>query len=161
MCGSPQRQSSNLTLLQSAITLAPEGIGIVLFDGLRDLPHFNPDEESSTSHPGVRAWREALAGADAVLIATPEYAHSLPGSLKNAIDWVIGSNELYRKLIAITSVVAGGQRGRMGLAALAQALGAAGATIVWDEPITRGPNLEADVARMLRVLSDAERGAAH
>lgn len=152
MCGSLQRQSSNLTLLQSVIALAPEGVEITLFDGLRDLPHFNPDDESGPSQPGVRAWREALAGADAVLIATPEYAHSLPGSLKNAIDWVVGSNELYRKHVAITSAVAGGQRGRMGLAALAQSLRAAGAAIVWEEPIARGPNPEAELARMLRAL---------
>ena len=155
MCGSLQRQSSNLTLLQSAIGLAPEGVEIMLFDGLRNLPLFNPDEESSNAQPDVRAWREALTGADAVLIATPEYAHSLPGSLKNAIDWVIGSNELYRKLVAITSAVAGDQRGRMGLAALAQTLAAAGATIVWNKPLTRGPNLEAEIARMLRALSDS------
>jgi len=161
VCGSLQRQSSNLTLLQSAIALAPESVEIALFDGLRDLPLFNPDEESSTTQPGVQAWRNALAGADAVLIATPEYAHSLPGSLKNAIDWVIGSNELYHKVVAITSAVAGGQRGRMGLAALAQTLQAAGATIVWEEPIAKGSDLEPALAELLRRLIERASNTAN
>lgn len=63
---------------------------MILFDGLRHLPHFNPDTEEP---PAVRDWRKALAGSDAVLIASPEYGHSLPGALKNGIDWVIGSGE--------------------------------------------------------------------
>src|SRR5215831_16172490 len=149
VCGSLQRQSSNLALLERASALAPEGVEFPIFDGLRDLPLFNPDEESSTNDPAVSAWRRVLAEADAVLIATPEYAHSLPGALKNAIDWVIGSNELYRKVVAITSAVAGGQRGRRGLAALEQTLRAVDATIVWNEPIARGPEMDAEISLLL------------
>ena len=77
--------------------LAPAGVEIVLFDGVRDLPLFNPDLESDGELDVVRAWRQALAGSDAVLIASPEYGFSLPGALKNAIDWVIGSGDSSRR----------------------------------------------------------------
>jgi NAD(P)H-dependent FMN reductase len=90
VCGSLQAKSANLALLHAAVAVAPKGVEMILFDGLRHLPHFNPDTEEP---PAVRDWRKALAGSDAVLIASPEYGHSLPGALKNGIDWVIGSGE--------------------------------------------------------------------
>jgi NAD(P)H-dependent FMN reductase len=107
--------------------------------------------------PAVRAWREAIAGSDAVLIASPEYGHSLPGALKNAIDWVIGSGELERKVVAITAAVPGPERGRLGLQALRQTLGAVSARIVGGEPITRGPGFEQEVAELVRALVEAAR----
>jgi hypothetical protein len=77
----------------------------VLFDGLRHLPHFNPDMELSGVPDSVRVWRQALAESDAVLVACPEYGFSLPGALKNGVDWVIGSGELEHKVVAITAAV--------------------------------------------------------
>ena len=68
--------------------------------------------------------RSSTLESDALLIASPEYGHSLPGSLKNAIDWVIGTGELERKVVAITAAVPGPERGRLGLQALRQTLGA-------------------------------------
>ena len=100
ICGSLQANSSNLTLLRLAAARAPEGVEVVIYDGLGTLPHFNPDLEASAPLPEVQALRGALAGSDALLIACPEYGHSLPGALKNAIDWVIGSGELERKVVA-------------------------------------------------------------
>jgi NAD(P)H-dependent FMN reductase len=97
-------------------------------------------------------WRLALAQSDAVLIASPEYGFSLPGALKNAIDWVIGSGELEQKTVAITAAVAGPGRGRRGLAALRDTLFAVRATIVGGEPISKGPQLEANVAALVRTL---------
>src|SRR4051812_22785884 len=102
ICGSLQSTSANLTLLHTAAATAPAGIEVVRFDGLRDLPHFNPDLEAAAPAV-VGRWRDALTSTDAVLIATPEYGHSLPGVLKNAIDWVIGTGELERKVVAITA----------------------------------------------------------
>ncbi len=154
VCGSLQAKSANLMLLRAAAASAPEGVEVVLFDGLRDLPHFDPDLEASGAPPTVEAWRRALAGSDAVLIASPEYGHSLPGALKNAIDWVIGSGELERKVVAITAAVPGPERGRRGLAALRDTLGAVSARIVGGEPIPRGPALEMDAAALLRALID-------
>ncbi len=150
VCGSLQQQSSNLTLLQKAVAMAPAGVEIKIFEGLADLPHFNPDLEKDGPPLAVLRWRSALAGSDAVLVASPEYGHSLPGALKNAIDWVIGSGELERKIVAVTAAVAGPERGRMGLQALKQTLGAVSARIVGGEPIARGAGFDAEVEALVR-----------
>jgi NAD(P)H-dependent FMN reductase len=88
----------------------------------------------------VKSWREALASCDGLLIACPEYGHSLPGALKNGTDWVIGTGELHRKSVAITAAVGSPERGRRGLGALKQTLLAVDARIVRDEPVVRGEN---------------------
>jgi chromate reductase, NAD(P)H dehydrogenase (quinone) len=158
VCGSLQQKSGNLTLLQTARTLAPEGVAVVLYDGLRQLPHFNPDLEANGELPAVGEWRRALQASTAVLIASPEYGHSLPGALKNGIDWVIGSGELERKLMAITCAVPALERGRRGLRALADTLGAVSAQIIGAEPIARGPNFEREVLALVLDLVNAARG---
>jgi len=76
-----QAKSGNLALLQRAVELAPAGVAIQLFDGIRDLPHFNPDLEVEGPLPAVELWRRAIADSDALLIACPEFGHSLPGVL--------------------------------------------------------------------------------
>ena len=76
ICGSLQAKSSNLTLLHTAAAAAPEGVAISIFDGLRDLPHFNPDTEVGGEPPAVRAWRKALAESDALLIASPAFVRA-------------------------------------------------------------------------------------
>lgn len=156
--GSLQRKSGNLTLLQTAAASAPALVEIVLFEGLRDLPHFDPDLEG-TSLPAVDVWRRALSESDAVLIASPEYGHSLPGALKNAIDWVIGSGELEQKVVAITAAVPAPERGRRGLAALAGTLGALRTTIVGGEAIARGPSFDGEVRDLVLALVEAARAA--
>ena len=153
VCGSLQAASGNLILLEAAVRLAPEGVEVVLSDGLRGLPHFNPDLEVDNTSPAiVDAWRAELAACDAVLIACPEYGHSLPGVLKNGVDWTIGSGELHEKLVAITAAVPGSERGRLGLAALRTTLGAVNAVVVGGEPIVRGPAFERDIAALLKTL---------
>jgi chromate reductase len=152
ICGSLQATSSNLSLLLHAVAAAPEGVEVVLFDGLRDLPLFNPDLELDGELPTVAIWRRALQASAGVLIASPEYGHSLPGALKNGIDWVIGTGELERKVIAITAAVPALERGRRGLKALADTLAAVSARIVGGEPIARGPNFEREVSELLRAL---------
>ena len=152
ICGSLQARSGNLALLHAAAMSMPGGVEFVLFDGLRELPHFNPDIDAAEAPESVTRWRLALAQSDAVLIASPEYGFSLPGALKNAIDWVIGSGELEGKTVAITAAVAGPGRGRRGLAALRDTLSAVRATIVGGEPIPKGPQLESHVAALVRTL---------
>jgi NAD(P)H-dependent FMN reductase len=152
VCGSLQAKSENLVLLETAAKAAGGDLEVVLFDGIRDLPLFNPDLESAPS-PAVIAWRQALSEADAVLIATPEYGHSLPGSLKNAIDWAIGSGEFYHKVIAITASVKDEARGRQGLAALSQTLRAVDAQIAWEAPILQSAAMEYSLGRMLQSLA--------
>jgi NAD(P)H-dependent FMN reductase len=152
VCGSLQSKSSNLHLLQVAASAAPEGVEMVIFDRLRDLPHFDPDLEATGEPEAVHAWRKAIAESDALLIASPEYGHSLPGALKNAIDWVIGSGELEGKVVGITAAVPGAERGRLGLAALRDTLGAVSAQVVGGEPIVRGAAFEEQVKELVRQL---------
>jgi chromate reductase len=78
---------------------------VVLYDGLAELPQFNPDHELDPI-PAVLRLREQLARADAVLICTPEYAHGVPGALKNALDWVVGTGELVDKPVALLNASA-------------------------------------------------------
>lgn len=98
--GSLRAASSNSLLLQAATQLAPPDCSVVVFPGLGDLPHFNPDIEN-LPHPAVTVWRTAVAKADALLFSTPEYAHSIPGALKNALDWLVGGTEIVGKPVAI------------------------------------------------------------
>ena len=155
VCGSLQAQSGNLALLKTAAASMPPGVDLVLFDGLRDLPHFNPDIDASGVPESVTQWRLALTASDAVLIASPEYGFSLPGVLKNSIEWVIGSGELEQKVVAITAAVAGPERGRRGLQALRDSLSAVRVTIVGGEPITKGPGFETQVAALVQALVEA------
>lgn len=157
ICGSLQAASSNLTLLEQAITLAPEGTLVCLSDKLRELPLFNPDLESPTPPEPVLRWREAIDAHDALLIACPEYGHSLPGPLKNGLDWLIGSGELDRKVIAITASTNFAERGRMGLAALHGVLVAVNARILGGEPIVRGPEAEDALRKLLEQIADETR----
>jgi chromate reductase len=84
--GSLRRGSHNRKLLRAASTLLPSGVELVEWDGLAGLPAFDEDLEN-TPPAVVKAFFEAIEGADALLISTPEYNASLPGALKNALDW--------------------------------------------------------------------------
>lgn len=98
--GSLRRVSANTALLQAAALVAPEGVKVVLTEAVGALPHFNPDLEGA--EPAVvLAWRAELRAAEAILISSPEYAHGVPGALKNALDWVVGSGELSAKPVAL------------------------------------------------------------
>jgi chromate reductase, NAD(P)H dehydrogenase (quinone) len=124
--GSLQRVSANRALLDAAARCVHDSARLTWFDGIAEIPHFNP--ELTNDLAPVVAWRDAVADADGVLIASPEYAHSLPGSLKNALDWLVGSGELYEKPVGLMS--AGTSGGQRALDALAQTLRAQGANIV-------------------------------
>lgn len=153
--GSLQAKSQNRALLDIAAASVPPSVEFILFDGLRDLPHFNPDLEGAGVPESVTRWRQALAGCDAVLIACPEYGFSLPGVLKNAIDWAIGSGELEQKVVGITAAVPSSERGRRGLQALREPLSAVRATIVGGEPIPKGPAFEPQIAALVGSLIEA------
>jgi chromate reductase, NAD(P)H dehydrogenase (quinone) len=157
--GSLQRGSSNLALLECARELAPTGVEVAIYDGLRTLPQFNLDLEAQAPLPLVEAWRRELDASDALLLASPEYGFSLPGALKNAIDWVIGSGELERKVVGITASVNHAERGRRGLAALENTLSALSATVVGGVPIVRGAEFEDDVRVLLGALIGAAQAA--
>jgi NAD(P)H-dependent FMN reductase len=99
--GSLRRGSSNTALLEAASSLLPPNVTVTFYDALASLPAFNPDDDVEPGPMAVKVWREALAQADAVLICSPEYAHGVPGVLKNALDWVVGSGELMDKPVAL------------------------------------------------------------
>jgi chromate reductase len=86
-CGSLRKASYNRLLLNNAVRLAPEGITIDIYDGLRALPYYDQDDELDLP-PQVRELKERVAAADALLFVSPEYNHSIPGVLKNAVDWL-------------------------------------------------------------------------
>jgi NAD(P)H-dependent FMN reductase len=150
VCGSLQARSGNRTLLETARDLALADADVTLFEGLRALPPFDPDVESAPEP--VLAWRRALSGSDAVLVATPEYGHSLPGVLKNAVDWAIGSGELEGKVVGITAAVSGAGRGKRGLDALAGTLRAVSARIVGGQALVRGDGFNGEVAALVQAL---------
>ena len=99
--GSLRAGSTNTTVLLAAAALAPEGVDVRLYEGIGTLPYFNPDLDVEPAHPAVADFRARLASADAVLVCSPEYAHGVPGSLKNALDWVVGSGEFIDKPTAL------------------------------------------------------------
>jgi NAD(P)H-dependent FMN reductase len=98
--GSLRKVSSNTALLQAAIALSPENVEMKLYRGLSDLPHFNPDLEP-TEPPSVTDLRRQLRWSDGLLISNPEYAHGIPGVLKNALDWLVSGEEFVGKPIAL------------------------------------------------------------
>ena len=98
--GSLRAQSSNTALLQAAARLAPRMMTIVPYEGLAHLPHFNPDLEE-TLPASVQDLRDRVADADALLISCPEYARGIPGSFKNALDWLVGSSEFPGRKVAL------------------------------------------------------------
>jgi NAD(P)H-dependent FMN reductase len=110
--GSLRKHSSNAALLRAAARVAPDGVQLQLYDGLGELPHFNPDlDEEGTAPPApVAALRRLLIDADAVLISSPEYAHGVPGAMKNLLDWLVSVGELVGKPVALlnASPVGGG-----------------------------------------------------
>jgi chromate reductase, NAD(P)H dehydrogenase (quinone) len=85
--GSLRRESHNSSLLRAAARMLPPGVELEVFDGIGDLPPYDADRDTDPAPPAVARLREAIASADAVLIATPEYNGSIPGVLKNALDW--------------------------------------------------------------------------
>ena len=99
--GSLRAKSSNTTLLRAAAQLASSrAMSMTISNALGELPHFNPDLEG-TEPPSLIQFRNQLQNCDGLLISTPEYAHGVPGVLKNALDWVVGSGELMDKPVAL------------------------------------------------------------
>jgi len=111
VAGSLRAGSSNAALLAAAAQLAPAGLDVAPYRALGSLPAFNPDREEAGARlpSAVTRWRAALAKADMLLVSTPEYAHGIPGALKNALDWVVGSGELVGKPVGVINLSAASQ----------------------------------------------------
>lgn len=125
--GSTRDGSSNTAALRTLAASAPDGVNAELYGGLTGLPAFVPGDAPAPA--AVTDLRSRVAAADAVLICTPEYAGTLPGSLKNLLDWLVGSGELNEKPVAWLSVAAHG-RGEGALSTLEMVLGYVDAHLV-------------------------------
>jgi chromate reductase len=118
ICGSLRSESSNRALLEAAASLAPADVAFVPYLELGELPHFNPDldAEGAEPPPAVRRLRKLLIDADGIVISTPEYAHGLPGSFKNMLDWLVSTGELVGKPVAVLNASpAGGHHAQAAL----------------------------------------------
>jgi chromate reductase, NAD(P)H dehydrogenase (quinone) len=131
--GSLRRDSHNTRLLRAAGELAEEhGAEFEIFDGLKAIPPYDEDDDVGDGPEAVARLREAIAGADAVLFATPEYNSSIPGVLKNAVDWAsrpLATNSLRNKTVAVIGASTGMFGAVWAQAELRKVLGAAGARV--------------------------------
>ncbi|CAN5718032.1 NADPH-dependent FMN reductase [soil metagenome] len=102
LCGSLRAASVHLSVLRAAKCVLPQGVSLSIFEGLAAIPPFNPDLEGRGCDPeSVLDFRSRLRESGGLLIASPEYAHGVPGVLKNALDWIVGSGELSGKPVAV------------------------------------------------------------
>ncbi len=101
--GSLRQKSSNTALMHAIIGLARENMSFTVYNGLGDLPHFNPDLDVDDGPESVLELRTRLTEADAVLICTPEYGNGVPGVLKNALDWLVSSGQFMNKPTAVVT----------------------------------------------------------
>lgn len=121
VCGSVRAVSTNLNILRFIKKSLPENVDFLIYEGLAELPHFNPDldaENSDYQNAEVEKWRKLLREADAVIFCTPEYAHGVPGVLKNALDWIVSSGELVDKPTAIITASPSDMGGANAMASL-------------------------------------------
>jgi chromate reductase len=167
--GSLRRDSYNTKLLRHAGELfEDEGVEFEIYDGLKDVPPYDEDDEMNGTPEAVSRIREAVRAADAVFFTTPEYNSSIPGALKNALDWVsrpLATNALRNKPVAVIGASAGMFGAVWAQAELRKTLGAMGARVAEGE-VALGramdrfdadgrlnePNLEEEVREVARTL---------
>jgi chromate reductase len=131
--GSLRRDSYNTKLLRAAEELFPSVAEVELWEGLKEIPPYDEDDDVEPAPAAVAALRAAVASADAVLFATPEYNSSVPGQLKNAIDWVsrpLATSPLRNKPVAVVGASTGAFGAVWSQGELRKVLGATGARVV-------------------------------
>jgi chromate reductase len=134
--GSLRRDSYNSTLLRAAAELLPPPVELEVFESLKAVEPYDEDDDFARGPAGARRLREAIASADAILIATPEYNSSVPGQLKNALDWASrpkGENALWGKPAAVVGASTGMFGAVWSQAEVRKVLGAAGARVIDEE----------------------------
>jgi chromate reductase len=166
LSGSLRVGSSNAALLRAAIALAPPSLSIALDEqSIGALPHFSPDLDSDDPPAAVRAFRQRLGAAEGVIVCSPEYAHGVPGALKNALDWIVSSGELMDKpVLLVNASPAGGQYAQAALAETLTVMSAVVLPASLTKPFLRtkldgrkaiDPAAEALVKTSLQALADA------
>ena len=134
--GSLRQGSHNRDLLRGAAAAAPDGVDIELYHGLKDIPPYDADDDIPGNHPAaVDQFKAALREADAVLISTPEYNSSIPGVLKNALDWAsrpLAESPVRNKPVAVMSSSTGMFGGVWAAEETRKVFGALGARTIED-----------------------------
>jgi chromate reductase, NAD(P)H dehydrogenase (quinone) len=163
--GSLRSASSNSALVSAAAQLAPVGVEVAIYRDLAGIPPFNPDLDTDAAPAAVFELRAALQACDALLISSPEYAHGVPGVLKNALDWVVGSGELIDKPIALINA---STRATHAHASLRETLTTMSGRVIGDASITvplDGTGLDAygiaEDARLSALVKAALEALAH
>ena len=131
--GSLRAASSNTAVLLAAAKLAPPGVTIEFYQRLGELPHFNPDFDNERLPEIVGEFRALIGAVDGILISSPEYARGVPGTLKNALDWLVGSFEFPNKPVALINA---SPRATHALASLTTTLETMSARIVAEACVT-------------------------
>ena len=160
--GSLRAVSSNSAALRAVQLLAPPGIEVLPWHGLDTLPHFNPDldgELAPATPPAVLELRRQVEGCAAIFISSPEYAHGVPGSLKNALDWLVSCAEFPDKPVALINTAPHASHAQ---ASLAETLSTMSARLVREACVTLplpgrkldGAGIAAD-AELAAILRDA------
>src|SRR3954452_5692827 len=131
--GSLRRDSHNTTLLRAAAELLPPSVELEFFEGLKAVPPYDEDDDKGHGPAGALRLRKAIDSADAILIATPEYNSSIPGQLKNALDWASrpkGENALWGKPAAVVGASTGMFGAVWSQAETRKVLGSTGARVI-------------------------------
>jgi len=163
--GSLREKSVNRTILECFAALAPSECRIDSYDRLSDLAAFNPDVADEDAPEPVTDLRARVAAADLVIISSPEYASGPPGSLKNALDWLVGTGEMYGKRAILAHPTTRAMRATESLERTLNMMGAEVRTDAFvpvdlaefAEGVTARPKFEAAVAQAFERLSEAER----
>lgn len=147
--GSASDSSSNVRLLQVMAEAFADIYRIEVLDGLCELPLYAPQHEEAGIPEAVQLLREKVAGADAVVISTPEYLHNIPAVLKNALEWMTTSGELTDKPVLAITFTPRAPRGEHAMASLRQSLRASRARVVAELPLYRDQLAAQDGSIML------------
>src|SRR5919201_278317 len=156
--GSLRRDSYNTALLRAAAEEAPEDVEIVLWEGLKEIPPYDADDDSVPGPETVERFRDVVRAADAVLFATPEYNSSVPGALKNALDWAsrpVATNVFRNKPVAVIGSSAGMFGAVWAQAELRKVLGTMGARVA-DVEVAVGHSMD-KIDEDGRLVDDAVR----
>jgi chromate reductase len=147
IAGSLRQHSFNAALARAAADLAPEDVEVEVYEALASLPLYDQDLDELDGHPPatVHDLRERIEGADAILVVTPEYNGSIPGVLKNAIDWVSArhrGSSLLNKTVAVAGATTGQYGAIWAQQDLRRVLGISGARVIEGEvPVSRAQDV--------------------
>jgi chromate reductase len=158
--GSLRSGSYNTTLLRAAAEVAPEDVEVVLYDGLKAIPPYDEEDDTDIAPAAVADFRDAIAGADAILFATPEYNGSISGVLKNALDWAsrpFATNALRNKPVTVVGASTGGFGAVWAQADLRRVLKTIGARVVGEEVPVPAVHTRTDEAGRLADAETEER----